>query len=646
MKKKKHAEKQVLPDKIKWDKITLLLFAAIIALLLFLRFYNLETNPLWYGDECEDTDTAWFMIHGHPQIRAIIDTSIAPYKARPPLFYLLGGLSQIIMGKGVYSMRIFTAFLSLLTGIILFLLGKTLFNTKTGLTALFLFAIYPVLIIHNRWAFSHNLSMFMNITIFFLAVKYIQEKKDKWFYLLCSSVSISMVSNYFNAVLFPFLLLIIFMVDRKKIWIGSLIAISLPVLFVSSMTIVTGKIFIEDMKNLFNFVKPGSRYEHKLAAADAPFYYKIAVNYYNFIKMDIFMLFGFLGLFIKPGLSIFPDNTNTNITSFKKFLYNNKDRMLLPMIFFLLSIEIFRERTNIPWFSYPALIFFPFLILGLALFLNKAAEIAAKLISPVMGFSKEKSVFYFSNVLLLVALVPFSKNLPGNIQSTANMFKTPIDNFCVQSSSNAVKLAEFINKNTVKNDFIICMPNISWLLTCQTADLLQTVAIEGTECFHYPANMPKNRFYFDCHYNKAKLIIMDQITRIWGIYNTGCIEKLDIMEKERWQLVYQLGEYSVFSNPNYPNQTLKGQPALIINNPGIYNKLGADAFNKKMFNDAADEFQKALIINPGIAEINLNLAITFFNLGKKDMARKYLNEVLRLDPQNKNAISLSGIIGK
>jgi len=165
---------------LKHITITTLLFIIVVGL--FLRFYNLGSNPPgMHADEADTGYTAY----------SLIKTGKDPYgnkwplqfqgqanNFRAPLYTYSVIPSVMFFGLSPFSERLPSAIFGTLSIIAIFFLTKSLFKSeKIGLIAAFLFAINPWNILISRTGLEVGLSLFLT----FLGVAlflYYSEKKD------------------------------------------------------------------------------------------------------------------------------------------------------------------------------------------------------------------------------------------------------------------------------------------------------------------------------------------------------------------------------------------------------------------------------------------------------------------------------------
>ncbi len=98
------------------------------------------------------------------------------------------------------------------------------------------------------------------------------------------------------------------------------------------------------------------------------------------------------------------------------------------------------------------------------------------------------------------------------------------------------------------DDLVLAMPQVSWLLHCRTAELLQAVAITGAPTAFYPAGLSADRWAYDVHLDSARYLVVDDFTRAWIAENAG-ERGLVTRARATWPVVYRHGEYTIYQNP-------------------------------------------------------------------------------------------------
>ncbi len=95
-------------------------------------------------------------------------------------------------------------------------------------------------------------------------------------------------------------------------------------------------------------------------------------------------------------------------------------------------------------------------------------------------------------------------------------------------------------------------------------------------------------------------------------------------------------------NGNYDEamRELKKAVALKPDYPDLHNYLGIAYGNSGMTDDAIEEFDVALKINPYYLKARLNLALALYDCGRYVEAQNHIERVLTIQPENQLAINL------
>jgi 4-amino-4-deoxy-L-arabinose transferase-like glycosyltransferase len=134
-----------LPEKLR----SRLLLMVVIGLAAYLRLADVGDNPGWYTDEATHLLIGQQLLKGHSQYLAVNQSTLL--FARLPLFEWLLAAVGSLFGLTMFTLRLCTAVLTLITLLILTCIvwqtGQS--HVLTLLTAL-LYAIYPQAAIYGR----------------------------------------------------------------------------------------------------------------------------------------------------------------------------------------------------------------------------------------------------------------------------------------------------------------------------------------------------------------------------------------------------------------------------------------------------------------------------------------------------------------
>ena len=167
----------------------------VFTILFRINFINLP----YERDEGEYAYTAYFTRQGVVPYRDIFDQ-------KPPLIFLIFYFSEILNPGGTWGPRVLSLISAYAVAVLLFLTGKELFDTRTGLVSMWLFI--AMLTIPEMTPFAANTEIFMLPFVmgcFFIFVCYKNSNKKLPWYLFGAFSSIAVM---FKPICIPLLLYI------------------------------------------------------------------------------------------------------------------------------------------------------------------------------------------------------------------------------------------------------------------------------------------------------------------------------------------------------------------------------------------------------------------------------------------------------
>ena len=512
-------------------KPTNLILAAIVAVSAFLRLYNIGNTPLWFVDEGTNMNMAWNLVNGKMQMFAIT-FAFVPH---PPLSYLISGIVLQIFGFNITVARSLAAIYGILTTIVLFYLGKELLNIKVGLTASFLFSIFPLALVYNRMNLDYNLLQLLSIFTLFACVRYLKTRNQKWFYGSSVTAGVASITNPIGIGLIIGLF-VIFFIDKnfKKPLKAVLIALGVFITYPLSMIALDFNVFTQTVEHYF--------FSHATLQVEGGYGLSFVSRALNVVSYSPWITFGLIGLLVYP-----------------MFFRKKNESIIITGLFlglFLFTSEFFSS------FETRGLIqLFPFFSLGVA-FLIWA--IPQTLINNVqVRLKKAVKNTRLNNVAVLCLWlcafsfisVPLGLTVYNDFSSVFSEFHMADDVYRTQSSSDAYKVADYLNSHTNSNDFVIVSKQISWLINCNVTAIDQAAAFNQTDELGITRpsavdGYTADRFIFNCSYQNAKFLVIDSMVLNW-YYPQAFFKNTLYNVQTNWIQVYQLGEYSVFLNPMY-----------------------------------------------------------------------------------------------
>lgn len=151
------------------DRKIILILSFIVAVGIFLRFYQLGTESLWL-------DEAWSVKESAMSI-----TRVAANSNQPPLYFILLNLWINLFGTGEAALRSLSAIFGIISILLIYQVGTVLFNRRVGLISGFLSAISYYYIYYSQEARDYSLFLLLSLLSYLFFIKILKEDK-KWHY--------------------------------------------------------------------------------------------------------------------------------------------------------------------------------------------------------------------------------------------------------------------------------------------------------------------------------------------------------------------------------------------------------------------------------------------------------------------------------
>ena len=158
-------------------------------LLIFLIFFLLRLNKLGYHD-------LWY------DEAASVNYASFPWSNwNAPLYWILLHFWVKIFGFSEFSLRFPSLIFNFLSIVLVFLLGKKLFNKKVGIIASIFIGLSPFHLWYAQEARDYSMVLFLGTFAFYLLFKAIEKGEFKFWLLFAFISLIGIYTNYFFALL-------------------------------------------------------------------------------------------------------------------------------------------------------------------------------------------------------------------------------------------------------------------------------------------------------------------------------------------------------------------------------------------------------------------------------------------------------------
>ncbi|MFN8598493.1 MAG: glycosyltransferase family 39 protein [Anaerolineae bacterium] len=482
-------------------------FAAIFSITMlaaYLRFVNLATNPGWYTDEGTHLDIARNLIAGRVQYLAV-DQSWLIF-SRLPLFENLLALWLRVFGVSMLALRTLTASLGTLTVVLVWALGRRVFERRgLALLAPLLLAIYPPAILYSRFGFSYNLLAPLLMLAALSAGRYAQTQSKRWLAVTAISIGLGTLTDVWAFILLvPFTLVVGLRCWRDLLW--SLPLALLPFgLYALTALITAPNAFLFDLRFVMSRLN------------QLPITQQISTLIQNLTTLsaqDGWFAIGLLGL-----LALRPAPVRWVMAAFS----------IVPLVLLGRTTALFSLS------AYYMIPLWPFVALG-------AASLIVTVSDRLTRNTRWRGVIAIGlgGAIGLITVPPL-------VQQATTHFRTDIEPFLIDPVM-AQSAADFVNAHVTDTDLVIASPALAWQIRSNVADFQMPLAYRGQATPHLPADVPTDRWAYEPRYQQARFVIVDNLWRNWAVPDVAGVREM-LTNVEQWPSVYRVGDVVVYQNP-------------------------------------------------------------------------------------------------
>jgi len=344
-------------------QILLVVFVLFIGLILRLHNYSIYPQRGATSDEysysflgvsllTKHVPISWSAISAYKHrsdltIKNLYFPIVYPYFDHPPLNGLLVGGWALIFGEDTFSkielktIRLVPIFLSMVSSVIVFILGFRLYNFKTGIWALLIYSTTVIFVMNGRVVLAENLLTPLLLTAiysFYIFGKNMTLAKTIFIGVLCG------LAFWTKELGIAVLLSMIYFFIAEKIKIKFTLVLIVTSLFFVLLYFLYGAYYDWEV-----FKAVVSIQSDRVVGPETLLYVTSAPIIINKLYFDGWYFLGFVSFFLS-------------------FLDSHKNRFLLvpALTYFLIMIFSLTERGEMGWYLIP---FFPFMALFTANFL-------------------------------------------------------------------------------------------------------------------------------------------------------------------------------------------------------------------------------------------------------------------------------------
>jgi hypothetical protein len=248
---------------------------------------------------------------------------------------------------------------------------------------------------------------------------------------------------------------------------------------------------------------------------------KILHNYGIFFFQDYFHVFALIGF----------------------FLCLRRRTYMLCMISLMMSFFLLRNRQNLTYFYYQALVILPILAALASIGLYQLIRIIGRRFSL-----KRNAIRILQSGSAFVCILFGLLQLPAVLGERLPVRISP---WVVSSIPDYESAASWLNKRTNSDDLVIAYWNLGWMLHCRNADVLMATAWTGLPGGDLLDPAPaRERFRYPLDIQLAKYFVITELDELWAFRQRSVPTVLENSKVLTWPLVFQAGTVRILRNPN------------------------------------------------------------------------------------------------
>lgn len=515
--------------------LTVAAAVVILGIAAYVRLENVADTPGWYTDEGTHILIAQNLVQGRVQYMAISQSWLL--FGRMPLFeWLLAGIFRW-SGTGIVALRGLTGVLGIVSvavlGLVVYRISRDMI---LALLAMAVLAIDPQAVLFSRFGFSYNLLSPLVLIALSGLWSYIDKNKAAGLVLAALSIGVGSLSDLWMLTLLPTLCFVVLLHRWRDILWGLPLTLSPFALYSAAMLLYAPRAF------LFDFGYTFWRLSHLSLVAQIS---NLAFNYTVLATQGPWLALALLGWFLlRPAklrwLNLLLGLLTIAVLGRTIDLYNLSAYYMVPLLP-LVSLgvaSVLRYGVPVMWKEIDA---------GFADMVCRTAWASRRKWCAVSKMGARMAGY---GVVAAIVAIPFLVIGVRSAAQTRTGFSTDLNPVLIHPQD-AWKIAVDVNRCVSPTDVVLASPGVAWLFAANVADFQMAVAVDGRAAPHLPGDIPQERFVYDPSYASARLVVVDNLWRTWGVANVpGVAEMLPIIET--WSKIAESGALVVYQNPAQP----------------------------------------------------------------------------------------------
>ena len=180
-------------------------------------FINLGNGPLWAADEQTYSQWAYHMVKSGDYLNPWAFGDVTLWIGKPPLNMWLMSLAYQTLGVSNFSSRLVSAIFGSLSLVLIFLLGKKLYNGYVGLLSAFVLGTFTTFYVFARRAMTDvPLVFFIMASLYFLVLSEKTQKSNRYLGLSGLFFGLALLTKQVEALLIPLIVIAYLAVTNKS----------------------------------------------------------------------------------------------------------------------------------------------------------------------------------------------------------------------------------------------------------------------------------------------------------------------------------------------------------------------------------------------------------------------------------------------
>jgi outer membrane protein assembly factor BamB len=179
-------------------------------------FVNLSSGHLWAADEQTYVQWAFHMYRSGDYITPWASGTVALWIGKPPFFMWLLSLAFQVFGANNFAARFWSVIFAGLAMVMVYFLGKTLYNRTVGFTSAVLLGTFSTFYTFARLAMTDMAFLFFTLASLYFAIKHQKTPSNRHILFCGVFFGLALMTKQIVAFIVPLLILLYLLITQKR----------------------------------------------------------------------------------------------------------------------------------------------------------------------------------------------------------------------------------------------------------------------------------------------------------------------------------------------------------------------------------------------------------------------------------------------